>query len=293
MQACHANRSSSCLSTCTEVAYRICVPGIDPFDACVTSCVANKTYVAPTKQLEHQLAVCKKRLRLTPSLSGRRGAAWYRHKQRVRGGFRTDFAFKLDHPSRRCATTVHPSHAERAETHDNLCRDRGGDGFAFVVQDAGLTSFEPECALGVVSECVDSEAAVCVGLCRGHCPVTAAQEGGACAATCLRGAEYLFPRVAAAVAPPSDEPGRPAFDAAAIEAALGMKSAAAAAAAACEPHVGACVGACTAAQLSTSSAAALAGTGPMDKGGCLRTCLGETSFSWCAVAPAKCSLAGC
>ena len=171
IDGCYANRSSACLSTCSEIAYLICVPEIDPFDLCVQSCVANLTYVDPPYEADASLAVCKKKLRLTPSQSLQRGAAWTRRKQHVREGFRTSFAFRMEQPSLHCPTGAYPSHEEQPEGLAGLqCRGRGGDGFAFVIQDAGATTFDANCAMDVVSTCVDGEAESCAEGCRSLCP---------------------------------------------------------------------------------------------------------------------------
>ena len=157
-ESCIQNRSSACLETCQEVGYLVCVPETDPFDLCVQSCVANLTYIEPAYEMDQTLAICKKKLRLTPSQSSRRGAAWFRDKQHVREGFRTSFAFKMSHQSKRCPTLAHPSHEEKPENQEVLCTGRGGDGFAFVVQDAGATALDADCVYRKVADCVDNDA---------------------------------------------------------------------------------------------------------------------------------------
>lgn len=263
-ESCLVNRSSSCMSTCSEVGYLVCVPEIDPFDLCVQSCVANLTYLEPAYQLDQTLAVCKKKLRLTPSQSSRRGAAWYRDKQHVRGGFRTTFAFKMNHQSKRCATVAHPSHEEKPELHDMLCSGRGGDGFAFVVQDAGATAYDADCSHRTVADCVDGEALVCKNMCKSLCPATVGALHYSCAASCLAKTPYVFPRLAAA----SDGGGL-------------LATAAASAASSCAAHVGTCVSACDGSPNQLTSGAAMA------PGGCLRTCLDAGARSYCE---ARCPL---
>ena len=264
IEGCYANRSSACLETCSEFGYLVCVPEIDPFDLCVQSCVANLTYVEDPYEFDHSLAVCKKKLRLTSSQSSRRGAAWYRRKQYVREGFRSSFAFRLEHASKRCQTVAHPSHERRPENADMHCEGRGGDGFAFVLQDSGDTAFDASCTYGVVEGCIDGEAAVCMHRCRSLCPGRGASQHATCAATCLSGAPYIAPAVA------SLHGGAAHFLAAAQ-----------AAGDACEAHVGACVGACDSRLDELHSGAA------MGAGGCLRTCLDAGAQSYCE---ARCPL---
>ena len=268
LEGCMLNRSTACLATCSDVGYLVCVPEIDPFDLCVQSCVANLTYIEPAYELDQSLAVCKKKLRLTPSMTARRGAAWKREKQPVREGFRTAFAFKMDQISRRCPTTSHPSHEERPDHHDMLCQSRGGDGFAFVVQDAGQTSYDAECAFEQVSGCVDGEAEVCLNGCKSLCPSRVDRLQSACLASCLRGVPHLFPRMAAL--------GE------AVPLRVTLTATAEAAAAACEPFVGACVAACDGSPTDLATGAAMhPGTG------CLHTCLSQGAQAYCE---ARCPL---
>ena len=60
----------------------------------------------------------------------------------VRHGFATSFHFKLDRQSRTCQGPDGGDHATRPESHEALCQIRGGDGFAFVIQDAGHTALD-------------------------------------------------------------------------------------------------------------------------------------------------------
>ena len=73
------------------------------------------------------------RLRLTPSRPGQTGSAWYGAKQSVVGGFVTDFAFRLSLD----ADQRHPGPCKLTEMDEALCSRRGGNGFAFVLQNAG------------------------------------------------------------------------------------------------------------------------------------------------------------
>eukprot|EP00966_Prymnesium_polylepis_P204065 4727008-Prymnesium_polylepis.2 len=61
----HAARAAPTARAGHDVGYRICHPGMDPFDQCVQTCVANLTFVPEPPAVDHTLAVCKKRLRLT------------------------------------------------------------------------------------------------------------------------------------------------------------------------------------------------------------------------------------
>lgn len=263
IDGCRANRASACLETCSEVGYLVCVPETDPFDLCVASCVANLTYIEAPYVFDQQLAVCRKKLRLTPSRSQRRGAAWYRKKQQVRQGFRTSFAFKMEHQSPLCATVSHPSHELKPEN-DMHCQGRGGDGFAFVVQDAGQTMYDADCALNVVTMCIDAEAQVCSDLCRTLCPHRVEAEQEECAASCLRASPYLLPVVAA------------------LDTAGGLLAQAAEAAANdCSTEMGECVDACKATPEQLRTGAAMA------DGGCLRTCLDAGARAYCE---ARCPL---
>ena len=70
-------------------------------------------------------AACGPALRLTGSHSQLSGAAWYPRQMNVREGFDTTFTFRISNPSQHC------QFMDDVYTH---CRSRGGDGFAFVVQ---------------------------------------------------------------------------------------------------------------------------------------------------------------
>ncbi len=67
---------------------------------------------------------CGTSLRITASVPGQAGAAWYRRMQTVVEGFSTTFTFKLSSPSTKCL--VNDAHSKR--------RSRGGHGLAFVLQ---------------------------------------------------------------------------------------------------------------------------------------------------------------
>ncbi|KAL7687149.1 putative IPT domain, fibronectin type III, concanavalin A-like lectin/glucanase domain superfamily [Plasmopara halstedii] len=70
-------------------------------------------------------APCGMALRLTASQSFLTGAAWYPRQMNVREGFTTTFSFEATNPSAICRI-MHNVHTN--------CQSRGGDGFAFVIQ---------------------------------------------------------------------------------------------------------------------------------------------------------------
>lgn len=256
IDSCYENRSSTCLSTCSDFGHGVCFPKIDPFDLCVQSCVANLTFVDAPYRFEHSLSVCKKRLRLTPSQSNRRGAAWYRHKQYVREGFVTSFAFRLEHPSRRCSDISHPSYRTQPESLNMICLGRGGDGFAFVLQDAGVTSFDAQCVHAAVETCVRSVADVCTHECRSVCPSRATTQHASCAYVCLGGVSSpvrsMDARTDRTVSAPLT-----------------------AVAEACDQPVALCISACDGREGELYSGAA------MEPGGCLRDCLDDGAREYC------------
>ena len=264
LSSCRTNRSSTCLARCGEIGYKICVPDTDPFDLCVQSCVANLTYEPPPPRFDHSLAMCKKQLRLTPAESERVGAAWYREKKVVRHGFATSFHFKMDRQSRTCQGPDGGDHATRPESHEALCQIRGGDGFAFVIQDAGHTALDPECALGCVQNCLANETAVCFELCRSQCAPRVHAAGAACARTCAAGLPYA---------------GAP-DGLANIDAGSGLANIGAAGDS-CEAYVRECVPACDEEPDAIWSGAA------MEAGGCLRACVEAGSRVYCE---ARCPL---
>ncbi len=192
---CIRNRSNTCLDTCRDFGNSVCNPGVDPFDTCVQSCVANLTYEEPLPEFEDNVAVCTKALRLTPSIEDRKGSAWHRDKQRVQAGFNTTFTFKLAYPSERCmgagtgvgggpGQAAYPNHEERPSTLDMLCEFRGGDGFAFVIQDSGATMLEPECVHGCVDECTANASQACTDACLSTCPDKVAYAEANCMTDC-------------------------------------------------------------------------------------------------------------
>ncbi|DAZ95160.1 TPA: hypothetical protein N0F65_012414 [Lagenidium giganteum] len=71
---------------------------------------------------------CGPALRLTASGPFLTGSAWYPRQMNVREGFDTSFTFRLSNPSTKCTSMD--------DVHTN-CRSRGGDGFAFVIQNDG------------------------------------------------------------------------------------------------------------------------------------------------------------
>uniref|UniRef100_K3X417 Legume lectin domain-containing protein n=1 Tax=Globisporangium ultimum (strain ATCC 200006 / CBS 805.95 / DAOM BR144) TaxID=431595 RepID=K3X417_GLOUD len=68
---------------------------------------------------------CGPALRLTSSHSFLTGSAWYPRQMNVREGFETTFTLRISNPSTFCKNMD--------DVYTN-CRSRGGDGFAFVVQ---------------------------------------------------------------------------------------------------------------------------------------------------------------
>lgn len=71
-------------------------------------------------------ASCGPAIRLTSSLPRHAGAMWYARRLNVREGFDTTIVFRTSNPSQRCSLMddVYTS-----------CQSRGGDGFAFVIQE--------------------------------------------------------------------------------------------------------------------------------------------------------------
>ena len=83
-----------------------------------------------TPQPDTRTQTCVYGLRLTPAVTSKFGAAFWSQKQKVIYGFDTTFHFRVLHQSRLCALQFSPN-AER------WCYDRGGRGFAFVIQNEG------------------------------------------------------------------------------------------------------------------------------------------------------------
>ncbi len=67
---------------------------------------------------------CGISLRITASVPGQAGAAWYARMQTVDEGFDTTLTFRLSSPSTKCL--INDAHSK--------CRSRGGHGLAFVLQ---------------------------------------------------------------------------------------------------------------------------------------------------------------
>lgn len=76
-------------------------------------------------------ARCGPALRLTPSEARQSGATWYARKVNVREGFDTTITFEISQPSQKCFLL---------DDVNTFCRSRGADGFAFVIQNVGLTA---------------------------------------------------------------------------------------------------------------------------------------------------------
>ncbi len=74
---------------------------------------------------------CGPALRLTPSEARHSGSAWYKRKLNVGEGFDTTITFEISNPSLRC---------DRMDDVNTFCRSRGGDGFAFVIQNVAYTA---------------------------------------------------------------------------------------------------------------------------------------------------------
>lgn len=74
---------------------------------------------------------CGPSLRLTSSVARLSGSTWYRRKMNVFEGFDTTFSFQISNPSLRCS---------QLEDVNTLCRSRGADGFAFVIQNTSPTA---------------------------------------------------------------------------------------------------------------------------------------------------------
>jgi len=74
---------------------------------------------------------CGPGLRLTPSEARQSGASWYRRKVNVQEGFDTTITFEISNPSLKC---------KFMDDVNTYCRSRGGDGFAFVLQNVGWTT---------------------------------------------------------------------------------------------------------------------------------------------------------
>jgi hypothetical protein len=75
--------------------------------------------------------ICNSRIRLTPSGPGKAGSIWFRDDVPVNNGFDTYFTFQISDHSKEC--TVHKDQYF-SQRHHRTCSVRGGDGFAFVIQ---------------------------------------------------------------------------------------------------------------------------------------------------------------
>ena len=109
----------------------------DPLDDMVEKRIAKvgsvspRTFAAPLAPT----ARCGPAIRLTSSSPRRAGGVWYGRRLNVREGFDTTFVLKPSNPSTRC-DLMHGAHSH--------CRSRGGDGFAFVVQEDRPTALGRE-----------------------------------------------------------------------------------------------------------------------------------------------------
>lgn len=96
-----------------------------PFPAKAVRSTSTSALPAGASSIAPISNACGPALRLTASDSLLTGSAWYPRQMNVREGFETSFVFRLSNPSTFCKSMddVYTS-----------CRSRGGDGFAFVVQ---------------------------------------------------------------------------------------------------------------------------------------------------------------
>lgn len=76
---------------------------------------------------------CNVRARLTPSGPGKKGAMWFNTLSPVSRGFDTIFTFQITDHSKEC--TLHKDQYF-SMIHHTSCSIRGGDGFAFVIQNS-------------------------------------------------------------------------------------------------------------------------------------------------------------
>ncbi|TYZ64247.1 hypothetical protein PybrP1_004419 [[Pythium] brassicae (nom. inval.)] len=96
-----------------------------PFPAKTVRSSASSLLPAGASSIAPVSSACGPALRLTASDSLLTGSAWYPRPMNVREGFATSFAFRLSNPSTFCKVM---------DDVFTSCRSRGGDGFAFVVQ---------------------------------------------------------------------------------------------------------------------------------------------------------------
>ncbi|KAH9148078.1 hypothetical protein LEN26_004610 [Aphanomyces euteiches] len=108
---------TSCLLVCKSTTIRS--PSSKAIRTAVSSASASNPLPAKA---------CGPSLRLTGSAPFLTGAAWYPRPLNVREGFDTTFKYRISNPSFHC------KNMDDVATH---CRARGGDGFAFVVQNVG------------------------------------------------------------------------------------------------------------------------------------------------------------
>ena len=76
------------------------------------------------------------KLHLTPSTPGLSGSVWHIDKQSVIGGFSTEFSFRITSNK----NDEVPGPCKRVDHDPDSCARRGGDGFAFVLQNHGPIS---------------------------------------------------------------------------------------------------------------------------------------------------------
>ncbi|OQR96547.1 hypothetical protein ACHHYP_15408 [Achlya hypogyna] len=119
---CDSTANGTCQLTCAALPARASPT------ASLTG-IRNSSAVAVPVALP-SLPACGPALRLTGSAPFLTGAAWYPRPQTVREGFATMFTFRISNPS---------FHCKFMDDVATYCRSRGGDGFAFVLQNVDET----------------------------------------------------------------------------------------------------------------------------------------------------------
>ncbi|ETW00731.1 hypothetical protein, variant [Aphanomyces invadans] len=122
-----ASTGQMCMFTCRGTPSAPQQPPGSAKPAALLTVVTNVTGAASSPAMRS----CGPALQLTGSAPFLTGAAWYPRPQNVREGFTTTFQFRLSNPS------VHCKFMDDVSTH---CRARGGDGFAFVIQNQDGTA---------------------------------------------------------------------------------------------------------------------------------------------------------
>lgn len=86
---------------------------------------------------------CGSALRLTSNNAMLKGASWYPRQLDVGEGFDTTFVFRITNPSFRC---------DNLDKIHSKCKSRGGDGFAFVIQNSDPYAISPSSAKHLSSD---------------------------------------------------------------------------------------------------------------------------------------------